>query len=447
MSKVFIFDEKLKYKLKDIKTISNIRNIIHPDDIYKIFNDSNCNKSCFCRLKDDDSSYYFVEINIFYIEDICTIKLHNNSILQLINMNHEIRTPLNGIIGMLTLLNDTKLTNEQIGYIKMISECSIDLMTIINDIFDFLKLHYEMISLDLKCINLRECIKECNSILLNKINDKNITYNFKINNNIPHDIIVDKDRLKQILLNIINLIIKYNDKKKVFLDIESITDDTDNLLLKFILTDSGYGIYQINKDDELFSVIILKNLINLMDGNIYYDFISQNGSKMHFTIKVKMCKCQDTHVIDNQKYPIQSNNELKDSINILLVEDIVINQKVITKFLNKLGFYKIDIAEDGKECLEKLCIKKYDLILLDIRMPIITGEYIFQYILDFYYKKLKVIPYNLLNRHKPYIIAVTAYIDSNKYLNIGMDGYISKPIDINTLENEMNIFMNNILSI
>jgi CheY-like chemotaxis protein len=139
----------------------------------------------------------------------------------------------------------------------------------------------------------------------------------------------------------------------------------------------------------------------------------------------------------------------KDTIDILLVEDVVINQRVVTRFLNKLGFNNIDIAADGKTCLEMMAHKHYDILLLDIRMPNMNGETVCKYILDYYNNDLQQIPFKLKNMRKPYLVAVTAYSqkeDRDKYIQMGFNDYVSKPINIIHLEKSMKIFMKSILS-
>lgn len=141
--------------------------------------------------------------------------------------------------------------------------------------------------------------------------------------------------------------------------------------------------------------------------------------------------------------------DLKETIDILLVEDVVINQRVVTRFLNKLGFNNIDIASDGKMCLDMLSQKRYDIILLDIRMPNMNGEVVCKYILDYFNNQLTDNSYKFKNITKPYIIAVTAYSqkeDREKYLNMGFNDYVSKPINIIHLEKSMKNFMKSLLS-
>lgn len=616
---------------------------IHPEDrdeeLQKCstFLETKTSNTSVCRIKiDDKDNYKWIKVNrlchivdttnyyIYTIEDIDELKRlelmiqkeklqneedYSHKSLFLANMSHEIRTPLNGIIGMLTLLNDTTLSNEQRDYIDMLRECSINLMTIINDILDFSKLEAGKVHLDISCHNLRKCIESSNDILASKIYEKGLDFNFVINPTVPEVIDIDANRLKQVILNLLNNAIKFTDKGNIFIDVTRETSVKD-IILKFSVTDTGCGIAdedriklfesfsQINSkttnkisEGTGLGLIISKKIINLMGGDIWLDWSEVgSGTRFCFTLKTKICeeeqldndiKLPSPNILHGKKIFILDDNrenrlglanlvhkwgmipytyssametlymlklkqtefdiglvdvfmpemtgkefaiklkkqnedntreqiplialsslgdiqhdyapyfksqlikpvkesklkelcinillnnpskqiihpmsqsislefdvDLRDTIDILLVEDVIINQRVVTKFLNKLGFNNIDIVPDGKSCLDALTQKHYDVILLDIRMPIMNGEAVCKYIIEYYSHELSSYEYKFKNLRKPYLIAVTAYSqreDREKYLNIGFNDYISKPINIIQLEKSMKSFMKSIL--
>jgi signal transduction histidine kinase len=187
---------RLFYKARnDYRWMTNKRTLIRPTN-------SN-NEFSFMYTLQDIHDNKMMEINLRN-ETLKAEQAYNHKSIFLANMSHEIRTPLNGIIGMLTLLEDTSLTSDQQDYISMVKECSFNLMTIINDILDYSKLEVGKISLDLKTMSLRECIESTNDIVLSKIYEKSLEYTYNIQCEIPPFIKSDSNRIKQIILNLLS---------------------------------------------------------------------------------------------------------------------------------------------------------------------------------------------------------------------------------------------------
>ena len=550
---------------------------------------------------------------------------YNHKSIFLANFSHELRSPIHGVVGMLTLLEDTHLTQEQSDYINMIKECSLNLMTIISDILDYSKLEIGKIVLDNKPLNIRECIESVNDMIISRIIEKTIEYTYNIENDVNQCIIGDIVRLKQIILNLVSNSVKFTDSGNIFINVKKISkkdyillkrhshyetderdllDPEDTLYLRFDITDTGCGI-DISQQNKLFKsfsqvdnnnktkiyggtglgLAICKELTELMGGYIWLDWSEiQSGSRFSFVIKTKAVICEDQPIISSEetidsqhlkdlnvlildenvhnrisltsmvntwdmraycfsnveealyftnithfdiglvdtnilnidtfkpnlpliglvnfgekpnenniftsyltkpvkesrlKQSIQhiinglstnkdSKNDkplkntqliipvanqvlgdhLKSSIRILLAEDVYVNQKVICSFLTKLGFVNIDVVENGLECLEIMKNQEFDIVLLDIRMPLINGDAVLTQIVDYYKHQISHAG-KFKNKKKPYTIAVTAYClkdDKDKYINMGFDDYLPKPIDINVLQNCLNKCINKMLS-
>ena len=192
---------------------------------------------------------------------------------------------------------------------------------------------------------------------------------------------------------------------------------------------------KVSSKSKYFKTHLIKPIKESRLKKVCIDLLQQRIIPQHIAQESKI---QDSVALD--KYIFQNNvPELKNNVRILLAEDVYINQKVVTSFLSKIGFDNIQVVENGQQCLDLAIINQYDIVLLDIRMPIMNGEIVLQELIKHYSNS---------NKHKPYIVAVTAYClreDKDKYLNMGFDDYIPKPITINDLKRCLNTFIEKLL--
>lgn len=390
-------------------------------------------------------------------------------------MSHELRTPMNGIIGMSGLLADTELDEQQQGYLDIVSSSSETLLHLLNEILDFSKVEAGQMTLNPESFELSSIFNHVEELFKYKAKEKQLELSFQIDESIPHWLTGDAGRIRQVLVNLVGNAVKFTDKGSVAVAVRPLNREEGQssmcteTWLEFSVKDTGIGI-PLHQQSQLFQpfsqlhpvlnrkyggtglgLSICKKLVELMDGSIDVTSDENRGAMFQFVLKLEVSTgiedrsvgidpllfvdqndlISDLTVAQSDQEQLQAVLTAEDRrpLRILVAEDYVANQKVLLAMLQKYG-YEADLVTDGQQAVQQATEHSYDIIFMDVQMPIMNGIEATRQIHEHY-----------THGEMPIIIGVTAFArreDRERCLAEGMHDFISKPVMNTDLQRVLN---------
>ncbi len=369
----------------------------------------------------------------------------------LTNMSHEIRTPLNGVLGMAQLMSETKMNEDQKHFVKTIQKSGEMLLMTINDILDLSKTESGGIELETSVFDFRKCVEDAVEVCLPKLNCADVEFSHHIESAVPSRLYGDPYRISQIVVNLLSNAFKYTHKGSVSLMVQYSLHGESPDEMRIVVKDTGIGI-PLEKQASIFEpftqadasstrqyggnglgLTICKRLADLMNGEITVMSLPGQGSEFCFSW------CPETQ---DRSIPEENVPEALPScpepwkvpgFKTLVVEDNIVNLRVIELSLKKHGI-SIKTASNGKEALEKIRKESFDLVFMDIQMPIMDGL-----------RCTELIRKEIPKADQPFIIALTAHAladHMNQCRKAGINGFMAKPFTREELNKSLALFNN-----
>jgi two-component system, chemotaxis family, CheB/CheR fusion protein len=347
------------------------------------------------------------------------------------NMSHEIRTPMNAMLGFTKVALKTDLTSKQKEYLTAIKMSGDSLIVLINDILDLAKVDAGKMTFERKPFKLTDSIASMLHLFEPKIQEKNLRLISHYDAKIPKVLLGDSVRLHQIILNLLSNAVKFTTEGSITVNVKLLNDYTDKVTVEFAISDTGIGI-EADKIDSIFDnfqqaasdttrlfggtglgLAIVKKMIKAQDGSIQVESKVNEGSTFSFRLNFEKTNEEADAILEIEII----DSDIKN-IKVLVVEDMALNQLLMKTILDDFGFER-DIADNGLIAIEKLKIKSYDIILMDLQMPEMNGFETTDYIRNTLKSKIPIIA----------LTADVTTVDVEKCKAVGMNDYIAKPVD------------------